>query len=314
MKRDLLRIDDLGRDEIAWLLRAAAALKKERAEGTPHPHLAGKTLGMLFNKSSTRTRISFEVGMFQLGGHPIFLTGQQLQISRGETVADSARIFSRYLDALVVRTFDHAEVEELAARADIPVINALTDSFHPCQILADLFTIIEKKGSLEGVTVAYIGDGNNVAHSWIIGAAAMGMRLRVATPEGYRPDAKVVENAMAAAGKTGAMIDIGRDPAAAAGGADVLYTDTWISMGQDTEAEQRKRAFEGFCVDSAMVKKAGPDAIVMHCLPAHRGEEIAGDVLDGPHSVVWDQAENRLHIQKAILLMLMRGDARKLYA
>ncbi len=288
-------------------------MKQERSQGVPHHHLAGKSLGMIFNKSSTRTRISFEVGMFQLGGHPVFLTGQQLQMGRGETVADSARIFSRYLDGLVIRTFDHAEVEELATQAAIPVINALTDKFHPCQILADIFTIVEKRGTLEGVKVAYIGDGNNVANSWLLGASIMGIDIGMATPKGYEPDSGVIAEACSIAKSTGAEISLCHDPEEVARGADVLYTDTWISMGQDSQAEQRKRDFMGFCVDNSLVAVANPDVMVMHCLPAHRDEEISGETLDGPNSVVWDEAENRLHVQKAILLSLMRDDATELY-
>jgi len=311
--KDLLRLKDLGRDEIGWILRTAGRMKRERSQGIPHPHLAGKSLGMIFNKSSTRTRISFEVGMFQLGGHTVFLTGQQLQMGRGETVADSARIFSRYLDGLVIRTFDHAEVEELAAQAAIPVINALTDKFHPCQILADIFTIMEKRGTLEGVKVAYIGDGNNVANSWLLGASIMGIDIDMATPKGYEPDSDVIAEACSNARSTGGRISLCHDPAEAARDADVLYTDTWISMGQDSQAEQRKRDFMGFCVDDSLVAAARPDVMVMHCLPAHRDEEISGETLDGPNSVVWDEAENRLHVQKAILLSLMHDDATGLY-
>lgn len=305
MKRDLLRLSDLSREEIEWTIATAGRLKKERAEGAISGPLAGRSVGMIFYKSSTRTRISFEVGIVQLGGHAVILDGQNLQMSRGETVADSARVFSRYLDALVIRTYSHEELEELAAVAGIPVINALTDKFHPCQILSDLFTITEKRGSLEGLKVAYVGDGNNVANSWLLGAALMGMELAVATPAGYEPDTGVVAEAQEAAKATGARITVANDPEAAADGADVIYTDTWISMGQDAEADSRRAAFAGFGVDSKMVSAAARDVMVMHCLPAHRGEEIATDVIDGPNSVIWDQAENRLHVQKAILLLLL---------
>ncbi|HEB71381.1 MAG TPA: ornithine carbamoyltransferase [Nitrospirae bacterium] len=314
MKRDLLRVADLNRTDIEWLFKVAARLKKERIEGVSHRHLEGKTLGMVFHKSSTRTRISFEVGMVQLGGHPIFLEGKRLQMSRGETVADTARIFSRYLDALVIRTYSQAEVDELASVATIPVINALTDMFHPCQILADLFTIAEKRGSLDGVRVAYVGDGNNVANSWLLGASIMGMSLCVATPKGYEPDSEVTASAMKIAEKSGAKIATMTDPVEAVRGADVIYTDTWISMGQeDDQADERLVAFEDYRVDEKLLSKAKSDVMVMHCLPAHRGEEISAEALDGPNSIVWDEAENRLHIQKAILLMLMRGDAKTLY-
>ncbi|MBI4828395.1 MAG: ornithine carbamoyltransferase [Nitrospinae bacterium] len=314
MKRDLLRLTDLTREEIGWLLRATARLKEERKKGIAHPHLAGKSLGMIFYKSSTRTRVSFEVGMVQLGGHPVVLDGRQLQMNRGETVGDTAKIFSRYLDALVIRTYAQDEVEELAREASIPVINALTDMYHPCQILTDIFTIAEKRGSLDGVKVAYIGDGNNVTHSWLLGSAILGLNLAVATPTGYEPDAGVVDTALGIARGSGAKIELGNDPAAAASGADVIYTDTWISMGQDEEAAARRKAFHGYCVDEALVARAKKDALVMHCLPAHRGEEISAGVMDGPRSVVWDEAENRLHTQKAILLFLLRPGARELYS
>lgn len=313
MKKDLLRLTDLNRVEIGWLFKTAARLKKERIEGIAHRHLEGKTLGMVFYKSSTRTRVSFEVGMVQLGGYPIFLEGKGLQMSRGETVADTARIFSRYLDALVIRTFSQAEVDELASIATIPVINALTDMFHPCQILADLFTIEEKRGSLDGVKVAYVGDGNNVANSWLLGASIMGVDISVATPKGYETDSEVAKNAMKIAEDSGANVQTLTDPVEAVDGADVIYTDTWVSMGQDEQAEDRLKAFEEYRVDEKLLSKAKSDVMVMHCLPAHRGEEISAEALDGPNSIVWDEAENRLHIQKAILLMLMSDDAKSLY-
>lgn len=305
MKRDLLSLSDITRDEVEALLKSAARLKTGQPDAPSVAPLAGKSLGMLFNKASTRTRISFEVGITQLGGHAVALTGEQLQMKRGETVADTARIFSRYLDGLIVRTFAHQEVVELAADSDIPVINALTDMYHPCQILADLFTIQEKRGKLTGIKVAYIGDGNNVANSWLLGAAMMGVNLSIATPDGYRPHDSSIGKAKDLAAETGALIEIGDDPAFAAKNADVLYTDTWISMGQEGEADARREAFKGFQVDSKLLGKAKPDALVMHCLPAHRGEEITAEVLDGPNSVVWDQAENRLHVQKAILMLLL---------
>jgi len=303
----LISLPDLGRENIGIIFKTAERLKREKAAGAPHRILEGKTIGMLFNKSSTRTRISFEVGMFQLGGHALALSGQQLQMGRGETVADTARVFSRYLDGLVIRTYAHSEVEELAAHATIPVINALTDKHHPCQILADLFTIIEKRGSLDGVKVAYIGDGNNMANSWLLGAALTGIELAIACPAKYSPEKDVIEEAKGIAAETGAKISITNDPKEAAQNADALYTDTWISMGQDEEAEERRKDFAGFCVDAKLLGLAKKDALVMHCLPAHRGEEISADVMDGPNSVVWDQAENRLHTQKAVMVMLMGG-------
>ena len=310
MKKDLLRLTDLSRNDIEWILRTAERLKRERERKIPHRLLEGKSVGMIFNKSSTRTRISFEVGIAQLGAQAVVLSGRQLQMSRGETVADTARVLSRYLDGLVIRTSSQSEIEELAESARIPVINALTDRFHPCQTLADLLTITEKRGSLAGVKVAYIGDGNNMANSWLLGAAIMGLNLAIATPEGYAPDPDVVSTAMKIAGQSGASITLGTDPATAAQNADVLYTDTWISMGQDDEAEKRRKDFQGYCVDETPISRARPDVMVMHCLPAHRGEEISASALDGPHCVVWDDAENRLHVQKAVLAFLMPSDAR----
>lgn len=305
MKRDFLRIPDFSRDEVSGILETAARLKKERKEGKPHRLLEGKSVGMLFNKSSTRTRISFEVGIYQLGAQAVVLSGDKMQMGRGETRPDTAKVFSRYLDALVIRTYAHEEVEELAKSADIPVINALTDMYHPCQILSDMLTIVEKRGKLDGVKVAYIGDGNNVAHSWLLGSAVMGINLAVACPTGYEPDRGVVAEAKAIAAKSGASLEIVHDPSAAVKDADVLYTDTWVSMGQDDETQTRRKAFAGFTIDSALAGKARPGAMVMHCLPAHRGEEITSEVMDGPASVVWDQAENRLHTQKAIMLKLL---------
>lgn len=305
MKRDFLRIPDFSRDEVAGILETAARLKKERKEGKPHRLLEGKSVGMLFNKSSTRTRISFEVGIYQLGAQAVVLSGDKMQMGRGETRPDTAKVFSRYLDALVIRTYAHEEVEELAKASDIPVINALTDMYHPCQILSDMLTIVEKRGKLDGVKVAYIGDGNNVAHSWLLGSALMGINLSVACPAGYEPDKRVVAEAKELAVKSGASLEIVHDPSAAVKNADVLYTDTWVSMGQDDETQTRRKAFAGFTIDSTLAGKARPGAMVMHCLPAHRGEEITSEVMDGPGSVVWDQAENRLHTQKAIMLKLL---------
>lgn len=305
MKRDFLRIPDFTRDEITALLKETARLKKDNRERKPHRLLEGKSVGMLFNKSSTRTRISFEVGIYQLGAQPIVLSGDKIQMGRGETPEDTAKVFSRYLDALVIRTYAQEEVDNIAKSASIPVINALTDMYHPCQILSDMFTIVEKRGSLDGVKVAYIGDGNNVAHSWMLGSAVMGLELAVACPRGYEPDGGVLDEAMRQAQKSGAKLAVVHDPAEAALGADVLYTDTWVSMGQDEEADIRREAFAGFAIDSQLVGMARPGVMVMHCLPAHRGEEITSEVMDGPASVVWDQAENRLHTQKAILLKLL---------
>lgn len=305
MKRDLLKLSDFSREEIDNLLKSATRLKEERKTGAPRKLLSGKTLGMVFNKASTRTRVSFEVGMLQLGGHAIVLSSSQLQIGRGETIPDTARTLSRYLDGLVVRTYAHEEIEELAREATIPVINALTDKFHPCQILADMMTIQEKRGSLDDVRVVYVGDGNNIANSWMLGAGIMGIDLTIVAPKGYEPSPDVATLAATLAKVSGATINIVNDPLSAAKDADVLYTDTWISMGQDDEAEERRKAFAGFAIDAELIRIAKPDVMVMHCLPAHRGEEISAEAMDGPHSVVWDQAENRLHVQKAVLQFLL---------
>ncbi|MDH4184971.1 MAG: ornithine carbamoyltransferase [Nitrospinota bacterium] len=313
MKRRLCRLTDLSRGDIQWILRTAAALKRERGQTSAPKPLEGRSLGMIFLKPSTRTRVSFEVGMVQLGGHAVILSGDQIQMSRGETVADSARIFSRFLDALAIRTFSQDQVEELADMAQIPVINMLTDKFHPCQVLADLFTITEKRGSLDGMKVAYVGDGNNMANSWLNAAGIMGFSLSVATPRGYEPGQDAVQSALSMAESTGAKIQLLSDPREAVAGADVVYTDTWVSMGQDSEAQKRLKDFHGWQVDQALMDLAHKDALAMHCLPAHRGEEISAQVLDGPQSVVWDQAENRLHAQKAALILLIRDDARSLY-
>jgi len=313
MKRDLRRLLDLSRDDVQWVIRAAALLKAERKAGRSSKPLEGMSLGMIFQKPSTRTRVSFEVGMLQLGGHAVVLSGDQIQMSRGESVADSARIFSRYLDALAIRTYAQEQVDELAAMADIPVINMLTDKYHPCQVLADLFTISEKRGSLNGVKVAYVGDGNNMANSWLNAAGMMGFTLSVATPKGYEPDRDTAESAMKMAGESGAIIKLMNDPREAVAGAHVIYTDTWVSMGQDEEAKRRLADFQGWQVDQSLVSMAADDAMVMHCLPAHRGEEISAQVMDGERSVVWDQAENRLYAQKAVLILLIRADAKKLF-
>jgi ornithine carbamoyltransferase len=302
MKKDLLNFHDLTADDFALIWEKAAKLKKDLKKGCPHASLQGKTLGMIFDKSSTRTRISFEVGMYQLGGIALFLSSRDTQIGRGESVADTARMVSVYLNGIMIRTFAQEAVEEFARYASIPVINGLTDLLHPCQILSDLFTIKEKKGSYEGIKVAYIGDGNNVANSWIEAAAKLPFELALACPEGYDPDKDVMAKAMPVAKKE---IKIHRAPAAAAKDADILYTDVWASMGQEAENEQRKKVFKNFQINAQVLKEAKKDAMIMHCLPAHRGEEITADVLEGPQSIVIDQAENRLHVQKAILEILL---------
>ena len=304
LAKDLLDVAAVPTAAVERLLAVAGDLKNKQRRGTPHPLLKGKTLGLLFQKPSTRTRVSFEAGMHQLGGHALVLPMADIQLSRGESVADTARVLSRYLDAIVLRTYDHATVEEWAREATMPVINGLTDLSHPCQALSDLLTIKEKKGRLKGIKIAYVGDGNNVANSLIEAAAKMGMTIALGCPSGYQPDQHVVDLARLEAAKTGAVIELGQDPHVAVKEADVVYADVWISMGREREQARRLRVFAPYQVNSRLVARAKPDAIVMHCLPAHRGEEITADVLDGPQSVVIDQAENRLHMQKAILMSL----------
>ncbi len=302
MQKDLLRIHDLTRQDLDLIFERTADLKKKKKSGQACEPLKGKTLGMIFEKASTRTRVSFEVGMFQLGGHAIYLRWTDMQLGRGESIADTARVLSRYLDGIMIRTFAQTTVEELARHATIPVINGLTDLCHPCQILADLFTVIEKRGSYEGLKAVYIGDGNNIAHSWISAALRLNFDLTLACPRGHEPDAGILDRARKEAASDICLLP---DPAAAAAGADVIITDTWVSMGQEKEYRERIKAFQGYQVNEGLLAAAKPDALVMHCLPAHRGEEITDGVMDGPHSVVFDEAENRLHVQKAILELLM---------
>ncbi len=302
----LLAVRDLSRDAVLALFKETAELKAMRRRALSAQRLSGKTLGLFFEKPSTRTRVSFEAGMNQLGGQSIFLSVADIQMRRGETVADTARVLSRYLDGLVIRCHEHRTVEEWARNATIPVINGLTDLHHPCQVLSDLFTIREKKRRWKGIKVAYVGDGNNVANSLIEGAAIMGLAISVACPPGYEPDAAIVEWARERAEQTGVVIEVVQDPYIAVKGADVLYTDVWTSMGRENEEAQRTDALRPYQLNGRLVAAADPDAIVMHCLPAHRGQEITADVLDGPQSVVLDQAENRLHVQKAMLIKLLR--------
>ena len=303
--KDLLDVAALSRAEIEGLLTLATVLKAKQRRGTSHRLLQGKTLGLLFQKPSTRTRVSFEAGMNQLGGHALVLPMADIQLSRGESVADTARVLSRYLDGIVIRTYDHATVEEWAREATMPVINGLTDLSHPCQALSDLLTIKEKKGRLRGIKIAYVGDGNNVANSLIEAVAKMGMTIALGCPSGYQPDQHVVDVARIEAVKTGATIDVAQDPYVAVKEADVVYADVWISMGREREQARRLKVLAPYQVNSRLVAKAKPDAIVMHCLPAHRGEEITAEMLDGQQSVIIDQAENRLHMQKAILTKLL---------
>jgi ornithine carbamoyltransferase len=303
--KDLLDVAAMPRTQIDDLLRLAASLKTKQQRAILHRLLSGKTLGLLFQKPSTRTRVSFEAGMNQLGGHALVLPMGDIQLSRGETVSDTARVLSRYLDGIVIRTYNHAVVEEWAAEAGMPVINGLTDHSHPCQALSDLMTIREKKGRLKGLTLAYVGDGNNVANSLIEAGAKMGMRVVVGCPAGYQPDQHVIDRARIEAERTGGAIEIVENPQVAVKEADVLYTDVWISMGREREQARRLKTLASYQLNQRLLQRAKPDAIVMHCLPAHRGEEITADVLDGPQSVVIDQAENRLHMQKAILVQLL---------
>ncbi len=303
--RDLVCLHDFAPAEIAAILELAGDLKEKQKNNISHASLQGKTLGMIFYKSSTRTRVSFEVGMYQLGGYSLFLNSNDLQLGRGETIQDTARVLTRYLDGIMIRTFEHEEVEELARYAGIPVINGLTDLQHPCQILADLQTILEKKGRLKGLKMAYVGDGNNVCHSLLIGSAKVGMNIAVAAPDGYKPDEMIVRLAQDDAAGTGAQVDIVTDPVEAVTDADVIVTDVWASMGQEIEQAIRARVFAPYQINSTLVSHARPDYIFLHCLPAHRGQEVADEIIDGPHSVVWDEAENRLHAQKAVLAMLL---------
>ena len=304
--RSFTRVADWSRDELLSVLDLADDLKQRQASREEHHLLPGRTLAMIFQKPSTRTRVSFEVGMTQLGGHALYLAAGDLQLGRGETLKDTATVLSRYLDAIMIRTFAQDDVEELARHATIPVINGLTDASHPCQALADVMTIRERLGRLEGVTIAYLGDGNNVCASLMVAAAKLGANFRAATPKGYEPSAEAVEIARQAAAETSATIELLDDPRQAAYGADVLYTDVWTSMGQEEERERRLRDLAGFGIDDELVRLAGENAIVLHCLPAHYGEEIAEDVLYGPQSAVWDQAENRLHAQKALMALVIR--------
>jgi ornithine carbamoyltransferase len=297
--RDFLAIPDLSRAELDALLALAERMRRGEYAAKP---LAGKSLAMIFVKSSTRTRVSFEVGTWQLGGHALFLSSRDIQLGRGEPVADTARVLSRYVDGIMIRTFSHAEVEELARHATVPVINGLTDLLHPCQVLADLLTMRQHLGGYEGRRVAWIGDGNNMANSWINAARVLGFELVLACPEGYDPDPATLARAR------GGSVRLVRDPREAAEGAHVLNTDVWASMGQEEEQAVRGRAFAGFRVDGALMARAARDAIFLHCLPAHRGEEVTAEVIDGPQSRVWDEAENRLHVQKAIMAALLGGE------
>lgn len=303
--RDFLGLVDYKPEEIRYLIDLAIDLKKKQKSGDSHQPLKGKTLGMIFEKSSTRTRVSFEVGMYQLGGHALFLSKNDLQLGRGETIWDTAQTMSRYLDGIMIRTYAHRTVIDLARGATVPVINGLTDRSHPCQALADYQTVLEKKGKLEGLKIAYIGDGNNMVHSLMMGAAKLGLHMAVASPEGYDPDQEVVKNSRENAALTGGSLLLTRDPKEAIADADVVYTDVWASMGFEAEQKEREIAFAAYQVNEELARYAKKDYLFMHCLPAHRGEEVSEGVLEGPNSIIFDQAENRLHAQKAVMAALM---------
>ncbi len=304
---DLISIHDLSADDVEEILVLASDLKARQKAGIPHPLLAGKTLGMIFEKSSTRTRVSFEVGMYQLGGQALFLSGRDLQLGRGEPIADTARVLSRYLDGIMIRTYGHERIEEFARYSDVPVINALSDLLHPCQALTDLLTIREHKGRLAGLKMAYVGDGNNMTHSLMYAAAKVGMHFAAATPVGYEPNETVVQNARADAAETGASMTLTHDPKDAVQDADVVVTDTWASMGQEAEHGARTAVFRPYQVNRDLLAAADRRAVVMHCLPAYRGEEITAEVLESFADVIFDEAENRLHVQKAIMALVMGG-------
>lgn len=304
--KDLLSLQDLQTDEILDILSLAHQLKADNKAGRSHHLLAGKTLGLIFSKSSTRTRVSFEVGIYQLGGYPLFLSSNDIQLGRGESVYDTAKVLSRYLDGIMIRTFEQSEVEELAKHASIPVINGLTDLLHPCQVLADLMTIQEYKGDLKNRKLCYVGDGNNMANTLLQGCVKVGMDISVATPAGYECDEKIVAQVLETAKATGCTVTITSDPILAMKDADAVYTDTWVSMGQEDEKQKRINDFKGFGVTLELMSHAKPDAIFLHCLPAYRGYEVEEAVIDGPCSVIFDEAENRLHAQKAVMVALMK--------
>ena len=303
--KDLLSLHEITTEDLYAILDLAADLKAKQKAGIEHHLLKGKTLGMIFEKSSTRTRVSFETGMYQLGGQALFLSKNDLQIGRGEPIRDTARVLSRYLDGIMIRTFKHSTLEELAEYASVPVINALTDLLPPCQVLADLMTIKEHIGQYKGKKLAYIGDGNNMAHSLLYGCTKVGMDVAIASPQGYKPDETVVKNALAEAAVSGSVVTITDDVHEAAKGADVLYTDVWTSMGEEAEREQRLKDLAGYQINAAILAEANEGCIVMHCLPAHRGEEITENVLEAQADVIFDEAENRLHAQKAVMALTM---------
>ena len=303
MKKDFLSFNDIDEHELESIIADAMRLKRLKSAGTAHEFLRGKSLGMIFEKASTRTRVSFEVGMTDLGGHALFLNPQDMQLGRGEEVRDTARVLARYVDAVMIRAYKHANIEEFARHSTVPVVNGLSDIQHPCQVLADIMTLTERFRDLRDLRLAWIGDGNNVCNSWILSSALTGMEIVIASPPGYQPEDALVNQAQAAGGR----ITIVTDPEEAVRDADVLYTDIWVSMGDEQERAERLKALKDYTIDSRLLAQAPPDALVMHCLPAHRGEEITDEVMEGPQSIVWDQAENRLHAQKALLVRLLAG-------
>lgn len=303
--KSLVSIADLSIEEIYQIFDVSKTLKEKKYTGEPHKLLEGKTLGMIFTKRSTRTRVSFETGIYQLGGIGMYFGPNDLQLGTSESISDTAIVLGRYLDGIMIRTFAHSDVVELAKHANIPVINGLTDLLHPCQVLTDLFTVLEKKRKLEGLKLAYIGDGNNMAHSLLNGCSKVGMDISIASPSGYKPNKDIVDNAKKFAKYMGSKIEITDDPVAAVKNADIVYTDVWASMGQEQEAEDRKKKFAKYQVNPKLVKNAKEDYLFMHCLPAHRGEEVVNEVADSPNSVIFDEAENRLHVQKAIMALVM---------
>ena len=303
--KSLISINDLTLDEMNAIFDLSANLKKKLKDGVPHKHLEGQTLGMIFSKPSTRTRVSFETGIYQLGGIGMYFGPTDLQLKKSENIHDTSKVLSRYLSGIMIRTFAHQDVIDLAKYASIPIINGLTDLLHPCQVLADLFTIIEKKGNLKGLKLAYIGDGNNMAHSLLHGCSKVGMNISVASPKAYKPKEEIVNNALRNAKVMNSKVEILDSPEEAVKDADIIYTDVWASMGQESETLERKKIFAQYQVNEKLVKNAKEDYLFLHCLPAHRGEEVVNEVIDSPNSVVFDEAENRLHVQKAIMVMLM---------
>ena len=303
--KDLISIADLTLEEIYEIFDVSKSLKEKKYTGESHRLLEGKTLGMIFTKRSTRTRVSFEVGIYQLGGIGLYFGPNDLQLGTSESIEDTAKVLARYLDGIMIRTFAHSDVTELAKYANIPVINGLTDLLHPCQVLTDLFTVLEKKRKLQGLKLAYIGDGNNMAHSLLNGCSKVGMDIAIASPSGYKPDKEIVENAKKFAKYMGSKVEIIEDPVAAVKNADIVYTDVWASMGQEAEAAERRKKFVKYQVNPKLVKNAKDDYLFMHCLPAHRGDEVVNEVADSINSVIFDEAENRLHVQKAIMALVM---------